>query len=694
MINDPIPLVDASRVIRAIIVATFPRTDHLIQCTFATTEDRFLTLCSSAVFGYTPELGECWQLSGQWNRNEDIGDYLDVEAAQPAIPHDSTICIWLQLNVLGMGSWYPKQLWRKFGYNLAKLLNNFDYEELTKISKHSRRFPYPLLLDACVAWSSLVRLIEFLDTYTHPRLRALALHDAQLASPTNVIQGSHNPYGLARFASFRSIDSILNADGKLDQAEDRLLSAVDAVISEHYARGYWVIAEDRMVGEVSALLLGSENQAKQAINFALSKKALVQSTSRHYQGTVSRSLEIGISARLKERGQISHLGGFLNSVDLVFAASCLPRISENAQILRVASCDASLDDIFEYRSEAMRSVCFVSVHAERLRLRFPESLLHVYSPGEVSRELLTNHQKPELVVLWDAQTYSLALWAHLLQAIPTSAQIVVCGADYDRSHQSIWNELQSAPHDLDHSQEAAPSIFDLFRVLSSGGEISSLQYQKSLPMLHSHVDVPADRCTDAAVGISHQQNSQGLCTQIFCSDSHLRDILNDRMQSANQQVRTTFGRSFGHIAMFEGDQVFQPGFINSSLPPNNLATISRIYSAPEVHQGPDNNLLRVHLQVRSGQESYELTLRDAEALNLGYALPARQVNTRGVDVAIVVAPTPEQFDIEILRTAVDSAARHIIFVGLGLHRMATSTDHFSVRGSTSYLSLQPSGDLL
>jgi len=252
MINDPIPSGQVLQVLLGVVVSANADGKGAFSFTFQNSTGKFRAIGPQDAFGTTVEVGEHWHISGQWQRDDKIGDVFSIQGAELTLPEDSTLAIWLQYNVLGMGSWYAKHLCEFFSGQLTTLLQHRDYERLLDAKAGARQLAPCLLLDACGAWRRYQVQVEGTSLLVskilrRPTLRALSFYGSSLSESIQ-----NDIYMLARFSDVAAVDTAL-APGcpTEDDIFKRALATVDLAMSRRFRAGETLVSRRSLAKEIS-----------------------------------------------------------------------------------------------------------------------------------------------------------------------------------------------------------------------------------------------------------------------------------------------------------------------------------------------------------------------------------------------------------------------------------------------------------
>ena len=643
MITDPIPSVKAQQAIDAIIVASYADATVGFVHTFATANSRFRGISWDYNFSQLAEIGTHWHIVGEWDRDDNLGDVFRIASAALSLAHGADIQVWLQYNILGMGSWYPRQLWRAFGNELPLLLRTFQYETLLKVVGKNLQVPYRALTDACTAWAEYERDMAIASQFVDPLFQCLALQANAVFDHKALASLQFNSHQFSIFTTFAQINEALLHSSTEDEGDSRrLLAGVDSMIAKHFAAGRLHISRRMLEYDLERLLHYSSHVASQTVDLAIRKGNIFPLHGGYIEGARTRFLQQSLANFILDRHRRE-------------ASLATPTTAEELTefIARRASCAAELSFIFlpfggvypdqtALNDPRLDMVHWVTRDTSRLRSQFRNLGGRILSPREFStRDCSWPHQPPSFI-LSEAFTYTISQWIEIFHALPKEAHIFLCGPEFHtQSLDSPWTQIshglgQVSRAKITLQQCGLPPFRALENALSTCSVLTARPYEAADNIGFSSLDLPTQECLEAVVGISYQLQRRNFSVQIFCPEQGLCADINIRAQNAMQQVRPSVGRRIGTSTFFEGDPVVQTALWENSLATNSLARVKKVYPQAEVFRRHDGRVERVHVEVCQDEVLYQLTQAQVGSLQLAYALAANFENTTGVDAVIII----------------------------------------------------------
>jgi len=572
VITDPIPSVETQQAIDAIIVASYADATGGFIHTFATADSRFRGISWDCNFGQLAEIGTHWHIVGEWDRDDDLGDIFRIASAALSLAHGADIQVWLQYNILGMGSWYPRQLWRAFGDELPLLLRTFQYETLLKVVEKNLQVPYRPLADACTAWAKYERDMAIASQFVNPLLQCLALQASAFFDLKALGSSQLNSHQFLISTTFAGInDALLHGSIEDEGSSRRLLAGIDSMIAKHFAAGRLHISRRMLEYDLERLLQCSSHVANQAVDLAILKENIFPLHGEYIEGAGTRFLQQSLANFILDRSR--------RQTSLV-TPSTAQELTEF--IVHRASCPAELSFIFlpfggvypdqtELNDPRLDVVHWVTKDASRLRSQFRNLGRHILSPQEFNtRDCSWPHQPPSFI-LSEAFTYTISQWIEIFNILPKEAHLFLCGPEFhNQSQDSPWTQISHGlglvPRARITLQQCGlPPFLALENALSTCSVLTARPYEAADNIGFSSLDLPTQECLEAVVGISYQLQRRNFSVQIFCPEQGLCADINTRAQNAMQQVRSSVGRRIGTSTFFEGDPVVQTALWESSL---------------------------------------------------------------------------------------------------------------------------------
>jgi hypothetical protein len=673
VITDPIPSAQAQVTIGAVIIASYVGSHGQLICTFATGDDRFRAVAPGATFLQPPEIGTHLELKGEWDRDPDVGDIFGITSAALSLVQGETIRIWLQYNVLGMGTWYPRELWRTFGAELPSLLVTGQYAALSMTARGHRRFPFDVIVDACTAWVAYEKEMavasQFVDLHVQKdTLRAIPFYGDRAAELLQL-----NPYRLSAFTDFSRVDPTILCETGIDHDDPRrLLAGVDSVISTHYGAGLHCIPLQRLKSDLEGLLGSASHLTTKAITLAMQEERIWPLDDEFVQGAAIRLLEKSLVSALCDRNW--------DAVDVFMleTASALQDVvaknasrTEALSVVFTSAHASSSINVDSNEDSCLGYVYWIPTHTSYLRTTSPHSKQRILPLDEL---ISGRHFWPETlsaIVLLETHMYSLTTWLKVLRGLPRDTHLFICGSQHqDHRPDSPWSaivrSLEEKAEQEPLFQEKEVSRFPaVTRAIAEICNIINPSYQTGSNEDCLSADVPLNRCVDAALGISYQLQQRNWSVQMLCPERDLRHELNNGMQHAQQQIRPSAGVQVGTKKFFKGDSVVQTVLWADGLRPNSFAQILTVYAQPEVVRRSDGRLARLHVEVSQDKNCVQLPMDQVASLELAFALPANCENLEGVDAVLIVTSSFANLDVSYLQLAIQIAAAQIVFIGPG-----------------------------
>lgn len=634
-----------------------------VACTIENARERVRGIGSIAAFGGIPECGQSWSVRGYWSEDAH-GSFFAILAAAPTIPNDDSVCVWLQYNIIGMGSWYPRQLERAFGRRLTTLLSVGAYEVLSGVRLASKRFPLHALADACTAWAALEREVRIANRWTSAQLRTDIVRVGQLCSDSEIDSYVAAPYRLSAFADFARIDRALKQELDWKQADsDRLLSAVDSVIS-----GAFVTGERRpkrfAVENELAQLLESRRLAHKAVALAIENRRITEVGKHRLQGGGVAEIQQALKQELDRRVLIhAPIISPLHLTDVARHIGTLPRRMATVSLIITDGSEADLSSILQSLDTKFAHSYVVSIHALGLRKSRPDFAARILSHREwLSRSESPPAREPTAVFLLDLHHLPISTWIGLLAAAESHIHIFLVGGPLvATTPRATWTDVihwrwpevarcrrGRRSHNIHMADIVAPRRYGT----CDSGRIAC-------------AEVPMDQCVTAAVGIAWQLQERGLSILTVSPDAALRSELNAAIQRQRQLTGSSSGRTVGQREFFVGDIVVQRNLWAFGMPLDIPGRVSEVYPFGAVRRDCHGRARRVCLEVALGTVRYCLTQAEVESLELAFAVSTHEAGIEGAEAVIVAARNFSGFDRTLARTVSYLAATQLVLVGPG-----------------------------
>ncbi|TDY84966.1 UNVERIFIED_ORG: hypothetical protein DFO49_5015 [Herbaspirillum seropedicae] len=678
MITDPIPEIVDIQDLGAIVVASFVSSDRRCTINFSTDSDQFRAIGNLDLFGDPPEIGEHWSLLGTWESNKDDGDYFVISSARLSLPGDATIQIWLEYNVPGMNTWYPKALSCEFGRDIYPFLQQEQYDYLARITGRSKKIPFQLCVDASFAWRAYANETAAIDNFSNPNLRSEARRIAPFYGLNAARAFTNNPHTLLAFGNFTKIDQILY-DEKTRTGNDpaRLKAAITALLSNLYINRIRTVERKALESMLETQLRIDNQCAKNTIDEA-EDRGDIRIDGKWVRGKgvllIERSVASSLYDRLWDSADLTEV-----NTSTAAAHHVTNHLVSGAGIsaISIVMYGNAISDLLALNRPSLDHLALVTIHAARLQKQYPNAATRIFLPEEI---IGGKHKDVAgALVLSEAHIYSIAEWAKLLNAIPLNLRLVLIGAapkmvpncpPWVDICESISSRAHYSPKAI-LTEEEGPFV-KIWSAIETRQPLSTERFRAGYNEGVSSIDVPVSKCCDAAVGLSHHLRQKNLSVQIFCPDNDIREEINLRVQEAIQFVTPSNGRDFGDRKYYVGDPVWQSSLWAHNVPTHTMCYVEAVYPHAMTTTNSDGRLERKHALLRCGERSHEVSLTQIMSLELGYALPRNCSSVGSVDVAIIVSSTLENLDWGYVLEAVTISCSQVVFIGPGAGYLSPS----------------------